>query len=282
MKSQSQFNWIFIIIAGAIILTFFVNFGLRYKSLQDEKLSIELLINLDNALFNLQASPFNTFDVVNIPKDLEITCNNFKIGNRNYSNDKLIFSPKHLKDKIYIYYKPFNFPFKIENFYYIISPDDKFYLIASDQKSREFAQSLINDLLGGFRQNIAIESTRQATGKNIFINTAANINDVKIILQDNKISINYNNKLYEDLNQELVYGVIFSDNFDCVYNKLKPSLEKTISSYQSKLILLQSSNCNYSPFVQYLNKLRELKHENIKPVEALNQNLASLNCPVLY
>ena len=83
MKSQSQFNWIFIIIAGAIILAFFVNFALKYKSLQEEKISVELLINLDNALFNLQASPFNTFDVVNVPKDLEITCNNFKIGNRN-------------------------------------------------------------------------------------------------------------------------------------------------------------------------------------------------------
>ena len=282
MKAEMEFNWIFVIIAGAIILAFFVNFGLKYQSLQQEKLSVELLINLDNALFNLQSSSFDIIDVVDIPKDLEITCNNFKIGNRNYTNDKIIFSPKNLKDKIYIYYKPFNFPFKAENFYYIVSPKDRFYLIANDQSSREFAQNLINDLPERFRQNVFIETTRQFTEKNIFINSAANINDIKVTIQNDKISINYNNKVYDDVNKELVYGALFGENFDCNYEKLKSRMDKTILSYQGKLILLQNSNCNYSPFVQYLNKLKELKYQDTKAVETLNKNLVSLNCPSLY
>ena len=92
MKSQIEFNWIFIIIAGAIILTFFVTFAFKYKSVQEEKLSVDLLINLDKALYNLQASPYATFDIIDIPKDLQITCDDLKIGDRSYSNNNLILT----------------------------------------------------------------------------------------------------------------------------------------------------------------------------------------------
>ena len=281
MKSQTQFNWIFIIVAGAIILTFFVNFAFKFKSFQEEKLSIELLINFDNALTNLQASLFNTFDIIEIPKDVEITCNEFRIEDKNYDNNKLIFSPNILKDKIYIYYKQFNFPFNVENLYYIISPGNRFYLIVNDAESREYAESLIEDLPEKFRENIQIKATRQLTGKNIFINQNS-ANDANIILQDNKVSIYYNNKLYDDVNKELVYGIIFSENFECNYNKLKSSLEKTVDVYQNKVFLLQNSNCNYASFPQYLQRLKEMKYQDVNAVETLNKNLASQNCPTLY
>jgi len=281
MKSQAQFNWIFVIIAGAIILTFFVSFALKYKSLQDEKLSVELLINFDNALTNLQSTTFTVFDTIEAPKEIEITCSKFRIENREYDNDKLIFSPKNLKDKIYIYYRQFNFPFKIGNFYYIISPGNKFFLVHNDQKSREYAQALIDDLPDKFKQNVLSVSSRQPNGKNVFINSNANANDVNIILQD-KISIYYNNKLYNDVNHELVYGAIFSDDFDCVYNKLKQNIDDVILSYPNKLILLQGSNCNYASSIQYLQNLKNLRYQDTKAVEELNKEMSSRNCPLIY
>src|SRR3989338_3661458 len=281
MKSQAQFNWIFVIIAGAIILTFFVSFALKYKSLQDEKLSVELLINFDNALTNLQSTTFTVFDTIEAPKEIEITCSKFRIENREYDNDKLIFSPKNLKDKIYIYYRQFNFPFKIDNFYYAISPGNKFFLVHNDQKSREYAQALIDDLPDKFKQNVLSVSSRQPNGKNVFINSNANANDVNIILQD-KISIYYNNKLYNDVINELVYGAIFSDDFDCVYNKLKQNIDDVILSYPNKLILLQGSNCNYASSIQYLQNLKNLRYQDTKAVEELNKEMSSRNCPLIY
>ena len=284
MRAQSEFNWMFVIVAGVIILAFFVNFAFKYKSFQDEKLSIELLINLDNSLSTLQASPYSTFDTISLPRDLEITCNNLQIANKKYPNEKIIFSPKNLKDKIYIYYKQFNFPFKIENFYYIISSKDKFYLVynINDAISREFAESLINNLPDKFKQNVNLVSSKQPNGKNIFINLNSNTNDVKIFLNQDKTSISYNNKVYNDVNQELVYAAIFSDDFECNYNKIKPAMEKLILIYLNKLTSLQNSNCNYASFTTYLQKLKDLNYQDIKPVEELNKNLASLNCPVLY
>ena len=136
-----------------------------------------------------------------------------------------------------------------------------------------------------FKQNIILVSSRQPNGKNIFINPSAgtNSNDVKIIVdQTDKISLYHKSKIYDDVNQEMVYGAMFSEDFDCIYNKTKASTEKIIPVYQNKLTLLQNPNCNYSPFTQYLNKLKDLKYQDTRAVEALNQNLASLNCPVLY
>jgi len=279
MRGEAEFNWIFVLIAGAIILTFFVSFGFKYKNMQEEKLSIELLINLDNALLNLQSSSFNTFDKVEIPKDVTITCNEFKINDKHYKNKKFIFSPKNLKDKIYIWYKPFNFPFKIDNFYYIISPKDKFYLIYNDEKSREFAESLIEDMPDKFKDNVKAKNTKQSNGKNIFINLEG---DFKIILNNDKIDLAIKNKNYEDVNQELVYGAIFSEDFDCNYKKIKSLMENIIETYKKKLITLQSSTCNYASIPIYLTKLKDLKLIDTKAVDELNNNLASINCPVLY
>ncbi len=279
MKAQEQFSWIFVVIAGAVILSFFVTFAFKYQSLQEEKLATELLINLDNAFFNLQSSPFNTFDTIEIPKDVQITCNSLKIGDRNYSNTNLIFSSKELNDKMYIWYKPFNFPFKADNFYYITSPKNKFYLIANDEKTREFAKLLIEDLPDKLKQNFYIENTKQPNGKNIFLYNSQT-NDVKIINQDNKFTVFYNNKIYEDASQELIYGAIFSDDFECLYNKLKLNLEEIIKTYEKKSLILQNSNCNYANF--NLQKLKELRYQDSKQIEKLNENLASLNCQTLY
>jgi len=280
MKGEIEFNWIFMLIAGVVILAFFFSFGIKYKNLQEEKLSIELLINLDNALLNLQSSSFNTFDKVDIPKDVKINCNELKIQDKNYKNTKFIFSPKELRDKIYIWFKPFNFPFKIDNFYYLISPKDKFYLIYNDQASKEFAESLINDLPEKFKDNIKAKNSRQPDGKNIFINS--NQGEVNINLNNEKINLNVKNKLYEDVSKELVYGAIFSDDFDCNYKKIKLSMEEIINNYKKKLVILQSSTCSYASIPNYLSKLKDLKFQDTKSIEELNKNLASINCPTLY
>jgi len=279
MKAQEQFSWIFIVIAGAVILSFFATFAFKYQSLQEEKLAIELLINLDNAFFNLQSSPFNTFDIIEIPKNVQITCNSLKIGNRNYSSTNLIFSPKELNDKIYIWYKPFNFPFKADNFYYITSSKNKFYLIANDEKTREFAKSLVENLPDKIKQNFYIENIKQPNGKNIFLYNSQT-NDVKIINQDNKFTVFYNDKIYEDASQELIYGAIFSDDFECLYNKLRLNLEDIIKTYGKKSLILQNSKCNYANF--NLKELKELRYQNAERIEKLNENLASLSCPPLY
>ena len=92
MKSQSELNWIFIIVAGAIILIFLTGFAFKYKSLQEEKTSIELVNTLDNTLTSLKSSPFNTCDEISLPFEVQVTCNDIKINDQRFTTNNLLFS----------------------------------------------------------------------------------------------------------------------------------------------------------------------------------------------
>ena len=100
MKSQSELNWVFILIIGAIILAFFTAFAFKYKSLQDEKTSIEILNTMDNSLTSLKTSPYATFDSINLPLDVQVTCNNLIINEKTYATKNLLFSQKKLSKKM--------------------------------------------------------------------------------------------------------------------------------------------------------------------------------------
>ena len=59
-KGEVYFNWIFILVVGAVFLAFFTGFAIKYKDLQEKKTEIIFLNNLDVALTNLQSSSFTT------------------------------------------------------------------------------------------------------------------------------------------------------------------------------------------------------------------------------
>jgi len=263
MKSQSELNWIFIIIAGAIILAFFTGFALKYKDLQEEKLSIESLTSLDNTFTSFKTSPFKTLDSINLPLELEIGCNELKINDKTYSVNNLLFSPNKLKNKIFIYYIPFKAPFKISDLYLItdnrittINTNDQGYLI-----------NLINRLPQELQGKFSIST--QGT-KNIQINTQIN-------------TFTLNNKQYP-LHESLVYGAMFSDNFDCVYDKVKQEINNAVNIYRDKALLLRKENCNYNVLIPYFlsNPEQQLNMQNINAIETINQELAARSCPVLY
>ena len=262
MKAQSELNWVFILVAGAIIIVFFTGFAFKYKSLQEEKLSIELLTKLDNSLTSLQSSPYNTITEINLLKDIEIKCNEIKIDNEEFKTKKLIFSQNKLKNKMLIYYKPFKVPFKIADFYFIID-GTKNNIYPKDQGSRIYLENLKENLPEKFKENFNIVN---AKGKEIQIN------------QD---SFTINNKQYP-LHEDLVYASILSNDFECLYEKIKEKTNKAVIVYQNKANMLNQGNCNYGSFTPYLNKLKTLNFNAISSIESLNQNLVGRNCPALY
>ncbi|MEK6835863.1 MAG: hypothetical protein AABX55_02465 [Nanoarchaeota archaeon] len=278
MKSQVEFNWIFVLVAGAILLTFFVWFAVKYKDIQEEKLNIEILTNLDNSLTNLQASSFTLIDEIKLPVELQITCNDLIVNDKNYKNNNFIFSPSKLKNKMLIWYEPFKMPFKIADFYYIISSDKKFFLIYNNQDQEDYIDILIEDLPEKFKSNV-IKSNTIGNGKNIYFYNA-NVDATKILVNQNKINIITNNN-YEDVNNDLVYAAIFSDNFDCVYTKLNQETNNIIKIYSDKAILLQSPNCNYIALRNELNNFK-LTNSKARTIETLNKALSLQNCPALY
>ncbi len=269
MKSQSELNWVFVLVAGAIILAFFTGFAFKYKAMQEEKLAIEFVTGLDNSLTSLKTSPYATYTEIKIPKTVEIDCNKTRIDKSEFDTNNLIFSPKILKNKMLIYYKPFKTGFKVADFYFITDENKKYNLI-SDLSTKDYVENLKNNLPEKLQSK--------------FTSSSSNVKNIEIKnLNNNKINIKsdtFNSQI--DLNDELVYGVIFSDDFQCLYQKVKDETKKVSEVYENKLSMLNNPNCNYPSFQPYLNNLKEFKLEYISSIETLNQELSGRNCPTLY
>src|SRR3989344_4984333 len=75
-KGEFYFNWIFIMVAGAVFLAFFTGFAIKYKDLQERKTEITMLNNINTALTNLQSSSFVISTRIDLPLDINIDCSN--------------------------------------------------------------------------------------------------------------------------------------------------------------------------------------------------------------
>jgi len=261
MKSQIQFNWIFVVVVGAIILLFFAGFAMKYQGLQERKQEIIFLNTFDKSLTNLQSSGFRTSTSLNLPLDIKVGCDNIYI-NEEHGTSNLFFSPTSLKDRIYIWYYPLEYPFKVTNFYFIV--DDSGVNIDT---SSSVIMELIEDLPENFKDKVNLGS-----GKSIEVN--GDINNGIVVIDE--VPFSYYSKA-------LLYGAIFSDNYDCLFNKVNSRFDNTIDSYLNKISLIQRSGCNYGQIYTQLEALKISKdYLLVTNIENLNQNLASAGCPVVF
>ena len=116
---EMQAHWIFILIAGAIILAFFFSIVAKQKSLSEQKISITLSSNIE-AVFSGAIESKGTAQLLTVPSGgIEFSCSeacecNFWIGAKATSfRDKIIFAPALVIDqdatawsKYYIVYVP--------------------------------------------------------------------------------------------------------------------------------------------------------------------------------
>ncbi len=146
-EAESQFNWIFVLVAGGVILLFFAIFIYRYRDLNDKKLEIKFNQDLDlmismsgitsNSLNNRSDVPF---------KDFEFSCQGLGVTD---FRKKVVFAPSIVKTRrLYLYSHPFLTPFMVSNFVYVISPNIKyvFVLNENDDASSVFFHDL-NDVI---------------------------------------------------------------------------------------------------------------------------------------
>jgi|SRR3989344_1775700 len=270
MKAQSELNWVFILVAGIIIFAFFVGFAFKYKTLQEEKTSIQLLNTLDNTLTSLKTSPYTTYDEINLPVNFKVTCDNIKIGDQSFKTKNLLFSQGDLNDKIIIYYKAFKAPFKITDFYFIANSNANINVFAQNQASRNYIEAIKNNLPENLNNRITLNNNPNSkiVGVSVQVNEQAN-------------TFAFNNKEYP-LHEDLVLAAIFSDDFDCVYSNLRKEMNKAVEIYQNKALTLRGSGCNYAQFIPYLDKLKEQDLSFSSSITTLNNELARKGCPVLY
>lgn len=130
-----QFNWIFVVIAGGLILAFFFGVAMKQRSLSEEKLSVTLSADLENILTAAIVSK-GTAQLLPVPsKGLSFACSKgcdcrFSVGRASKSfSDMIIFAPAELERDGVVWSVAYNSPYRIANLLLITSPDIKYYFV---------------------------------------------------------------------------------------------------------------------------------------------------------
>jgi len=226
------------------------------------------LNNFDSALTNLQSSTFTTSTSIEIPLDINVRCNNNGYSifvNENNDIEYIIASKEKLKNKIYVWYQPYNIPFHATNFYYMV--DDNPLNIFTNNVN--LLNSMKEEMPENFKSKLNVYQ-----GDKIIINGDEN----KGIL-----SVDGNNIPY--LGKEMLYGVMLSGNYSCFYDQAIKEIDRAVLIYENKARVLGRSGCNYNLVLSRMNALRDLNNINpsiIDDIENLNRNLISINCPALF
>lgn len=148
---ELQFNWIFILIAGALILAFFFSVVQKQRALSEEKLSITLASQMD-AVFSGAIESKGTGQPLAIPRPgIAFSCTEvcdcfYRIGKKSTSlEDKMLFAPPLLKDQdaraLALEWK---FPFRVANFLLLTNPGIKYYFVydSASQPSVQLFQKI--------------------------------------------------------------------------------------------------------------------------------------------
>ncbi len=277
-KGQVQFNWIFILVAGAILLAFFAGFIVKYTQLQDDKLNVQVGMGLDEIISNLRGTTLYKNLSTEVPFNVNFGCDGFSIGE--YQQDigtKVVFASKNISsDNVFTWTREWRGPFRIDNMIYFVNGDSKYYL-SNDPLN------LLQDMSGHIRENFV-----GMNNADIFVVfSLTDFNHFKqrgntVYIEPREIGeVRFYREGREErsyhLGKEFIYGAIFSANYDnyyCNVLKLEEKYDNLRQIYAKKAMYLDSiyPECDYSTVVSDLNIVFDSNKFDV-----VSNNLASAN-----
>jgi len=280
-----QFNWIFILIVGVIFVIFFTTMAVKYKSVQEEKTTFEILNNLDTALTALQASPFKTTTELTLPLTTKINCIQNRtivsIGNRNHITNNLIAAPSALKGPIKVTSSQLNLPFKITTLYYLF-PTTKQYVWVYDETQESFIQEVQQDL--SLLENIRYEQApiQRQPGITYIYLTQGSRNDIEIS-PERQVLRHPGEETLTYYNKEMLYAFLFSQDAACLSNQIQEKITNAIQLYQKKIQSLAGTGCDYGTIQTKILQLEEQPTIQLQQ-EIINANkqVINQNCPAVF
>jgi hypothetical protein len=136
-----QFHWIFILIAGALILGFFFSFALKQRAVGQERLQYTLLSQVDDILAKSQLKGGTAQHIPTPRQGIGFSCTQgcdcaFQIENAQRQFNLPIFSPDLIKGQdTFIWSMEWEQPYRVTNFLFLTNPEHKYYLVYDPQNS---------------------------------------------------------------------------------------------------------------------------------------------------
>lgn len=129
---EMQFNWIFVLIIGAVILIFFVSIVQKQKSASQTTIDAQIKTDLRTILTNAMVSDGKTFAITVHNTPVAYSCDGFTIGSLEPFRQGVMFAPNLLQSqsgKIVVFTKDWAVPFTATNFVYLTSPEVRYIFI---------------------------------------------------------------------------------------------------------------------------------------------------------
>lgn len=159
---EVQFNWLFIFIAGVIILIFFINIAGKYKDKSETDLSSDIVSKISAIATSgqLSSNSNSRIEVANLDLTLDCypdTCNEFgcssefDFGGKGimapaWMDLEPVFSPFYIKgDYLVTWSLDWTMPYKVCSFLYLTSVEHKYVLVYKDS-SESFAREVYGKL----------------------------------------------------------------------------------------------------------------------------------------
>jgi hypothetical protein len=129
---EIQFNWIFILIVGALIMTFFIVVVQKQKQIHDTRIQTTVQADLNAILSGAEVST-GTAHKINIPEaTISYDCEGYKSGNQKPFKSRFAFAPSSVKTRELITWAyEWDVPYKVGNFLMTTSPN-VYYIIVYD------------------------------------------------------------------------------------------------------------------------------------------------------
>ena len=157
---EIQFNWIFVLIAGTIILLVIVLFISSQRGISESAIKGETLNNLNFIISGLGASTVDTTKIIeDFPNlDVGISCDRISIGSVQKQFENLIlFAPGMVKgDKKLAQSLNFNIPYRSINLIYLTSAKLKYILIGDTELAKLVNKTLPNEMNKDFYSSIPL------------------------------------------------------------------------------------------------------------------------------
>lgn len=177
-----QFNWIFVLIVGALILLFFVSVVNSTKKSSEKAISSTLNSRLKNIINQVSGDVENSRSVEMPGLTLQFECNNFEIQNSGNPQDIryiTLFSSDVIKGtELLAKTSKFEMPYPVDYFVYLTSKQIRYNFVNSSSltpSNRRLLYSLINELPINATYQIVSDSQNVINNNNfkerfIFIN----------------------------------------------------------------------------------------------------------------
>jgi len=264
-----QFNWIFVTVVGIIILLFFLGFLVKYIDLQDSKKNAEIASYFSNSILSMKGiSQYKNFSVSQ-PFGVDYDCENLIVNeDQKFRVPTTLVMNKFNTNSLVFWTAEYKKGFLVDRVVFVSDSNLKYYFESEDYLEELPPNIKTTEFIDNADVVVSSSNVDHLGKKDIYVN-----GDSITFVEEGK-TFTFDDEFY-------VYVAAFSNSriFECTKNKLDENFERLKQVYLYKIdqvSMHQGGFCNYN------NIRNSISEGNVESMNQMNNNLANLNCEVVF